>query len=68
MLNEHYQKVRLTCLDLYIERPTLPEKCEDATVQQAIIDYETTKNDLGKYLKVTPNNLLLHNYHSLFDD
>lgn len=66
-LSENFSKIKLTCLDLYLDEERSQNKCEDEFVKRVIVDYESSKTSYGKFTKVKTTDVELHEYRSIFE-
>jgi hypothetical protein len=67
IMDEHYNDIKLTCLDLYMEERAKDGPTEDDSfVRNVILDYQTKKMDYGKLTKVKCTDIRLNKYQSIF--
>lgn len=64
----HYDSLKLTCLDLYIDEHTTRKHPEpDDYAKNVIYEYETSKIEYGKLAKVKGEDIVLNKYRSIFE-
>lgn len=67
-MEEHYQDLKLTCLDLYIDEAVDRRSVEQVNQTRAtILKYQTKDIDYRTLDKVNSSEIILHKYQSIFN-